>query len=76
MTPQEFTQRIEEESISKSLFSIYDLPGDGMYTIQFYGDHYKVYYFERGIQEYQQDFPSEGEALEYLLQLLRRDARR
>jgi len=75
MENEEFNQKLNEHDIDRSIFSLGKPPNDCMYTIQVHGDSYEVYYFERGIKEYERVFTNKGASLEYLLKLLIADPR-
>ncbi|MDM8518578.1 hypothetical protein QUF64_00920 [Anaerolineales bacterium HSG6] len=70
-----FNQKLYEHNINRTMFTLGTPPNDCMYTVQIRGERYEVYYFERGIKEYTAWFDNQGEALEYLLELLLADSR-
>jgi hypothetical protein len=73
MNRDEFLRAVRTEKIFPERFSL-DVDRDEKYVVINRGEHWVVYYSERGLESFPHEFASESEALAYLLTLLRGDA--
>ena len=69
MTKEEFFKVIESKSVSSNLVHFENSVADGYYVLKSY-HRWEVFYRERGKDYDSVGFPSESNALEYLLEKL------
>jgi hypothetical protein len=72
MTKDEFLDAVESYGIRRDAFS-FDGFSDECYVVSGHGDHWDVYYSERGLQTGIRHFEAESAALDELFALLRAD---
>ena len=71
MTRDEFLDAARQANISSRAFNL-DGSGNERYVLSHSADQWRVYYSERGEQVEARNFGSESEALQYLLEWLKR----
>lgn len=72
MTRQDFFDKIRQMNIRSDAFNL-NGQGNECYVLSGNGDHWSVYYSERGVETQKNHFGSESVALEYLLEALKND---
>lgn len=72
MTRDKFIEAVQKARIRPSAFDL-DGAGDECYVLSGNGNHWSVYYSERGLETKKRNFGSESAALKHLLGLLKSD---
>lgn len=73
MNRNELENKLNQVGIRKDAYNLWGEKTSESYVMDYINGRFYVYYYERGLETLKKELPSENEACEYFLNLLKND---